>query len=203
MLERALPGAAHRDLVAAYRESAVRSEAIPTHVNIRFGPDSGLPFLRPSGVTLKDGELISWDVGLVLDQYHADTARCASIGAPADERGARYYAALVAGQQAAIAAIEPGVAAATLHERAIETVRAEGIPHYERIHSGHGIGLATYDDPLLAPGSDAAIEPGMVLCVETPYYELGLGSPIVEDTVLVTGDGVEYLTHHPRDLVAL
>ncbi len=31
----------------------------------------------------------------------------------------------------------------------------------------------------------------MVICVETPYYELGLGGLQVEDTMVVTKDGVE------------
>ena len=43
------------------------------------------------------------------------------------------------------------------------------------------------------PTSKEVLEEGMVLCVETPYYELGFAGLQVEDTVRVTRDGVESL----------
>ncbi len=50
-----------------------------------------------------------------------------------------------------------------------------GIPQYKRHHVGHGIGLEIYEPPMLVPHSDFELQPGMVLCVETPYYELEWG----------------------------
>ena len=75
----------------------------------------------------------------------------------------------------------------------METVRREGLPHYRRNHVGHGIGLDGYDVPNLTPESREVLEEGMVLSVETPYYELGFAGLQVEDTVRVTRDGVESL----------
>ena len=40
----------------------------------------------------------------------------------------------------------------------------------------------------------------MVLCVETPYYEVGWGGMMVEDMIVIRGDGKESLTHMPREL---
>ena len=45
------------------------------------------------------------------------------------------------------------------------------------------------------------LEAGMVLEVETPYYEPGFGGIQVEDTVLVTATGYEMLTSRDRELV--
>ena len=42
--------------------------------------------------------------------------------------------------------------------------------------------------------AEAILAPGMVLCVETPYYELGWGGTMVEDTAIVTETGHELLT---------
>jgi Xaa-Pro dipeptidase len=78
-------------------------------------------------------------------------------------------------------------------QRLVDTVRREGIPHYQRSHVGHGIGVDGYDPPNLGPGGDTALEENMVLCVETPYYELGFAGLQVEDMVRVTRDGVESL----------
>lgn len=68
---------------------------------------------------------------------------------------------------------------------------------------GHGIGLETYDPPLLAPGDHTKLEAGMVLDIETPYYEIGLGALHVEDTFVVTDDGVELRTSIPRSMQEL
>ena len=73
----------------------------------------------------------------------------------------------------------------------VETVRREGIGHYQRSHVGHGIGLDGYDAPNIAPSSTDVFEEGMVICVETPYYEMGFAGLQVEDTLVVTRDGVE------------
>jgi Xaa-Pro aminopeptidase len=40
----------------------------------------------------------------------------------------------------------------------------------------------------------------MVFAVETPFYGADLGPIMLEDLVLVTADGPEYLTHLPRTL---
>ena len=40
----------------------------------------------------------------------------------------------------------------------------------------------------------------MVLCLETPFYEIGWGGMMVEDTVLVTADGNRRLTQSDRTL---
>ena len=70
-------------------------------------------------------------------------------------------------------------------------MRREGIPHYQRSHVGHGIGLDGYDAPNIAPSNSEVFEEGMVICVETPYYEMGFAGLQVEDTMVITKDGVD------------
>ena len=84
-------------------------------------------------------------------------------------------------------------------------MRETGIPHYGRQHVGHGIGLGLggYDRPTIAPGDHTALEADMVLCIETPYYEMGWGSVQVEDMIVVTEDGYRRLTSVPRHLQVL
>jgi Xaa-Pro aminopeptidase len=68
---------------------------------------------------------------------------------------------------------------------------------------GHGIGLETYDPPTLNAATATPLEPGMVFCVETPYYEHGWGGVQVEDAVEVTPGGARMLTRAPDELQAL
>ncbi|MCA1648671.1 MAG: aminopeptidase P family protein, partial [Chloroflexi bacterium] len=73
-------------------------------------------------------------------------------------------------------------------------VRDNGIPQFARTHVGHGIGLEVYDIPLLAPTDSTPIEDGMVVQIETPYYELGWAGIQPEDTVVATPSGGKNMT---------
>jgi Xaa-Pro aminopeptidase len=86
---------------------------------------------------------------------------------------------------------------------AVAATREGGMAHYERHHVGHGIGLEPYDPPTINATTSTPLEPGMVFCVETPYYEHGWGGVQVEDAVVVTADGTRRLTRSSQDLVVL
>jgi len=96
--------------------------------------------------------------------------------------------------------MRPGIAAKDVFAAAMEASRESGIPHYRRHHVGHGVGLDTYDAPLLDATTETPLEPGMVFEIETPYYELGFGGLQVEDTVVITEDGCRLLTRSSREL---
>jgi len=51
--------------------------------------------------------------------------------------------------------------------------------------------------PSLCADESMTIEPGMVINVETPYYEVGWGGIQLEDTLVVREDGVEFLSDLP------
>ncbi len=57
-----------------------------------------------------------------------------------------------------------------------------------------------YERPVVAPGWETALEPGMVFCFETPFYEIGWGGMMVEDAIVVTEDGADVLTVSDRSL---
>jgi Xaa-Pro dipeptidase len=86
---------------------------------------------------------------------------------------------------------------------AVEDIRSHGISDYERHHVGHGIGRECFEFPRLAPGVHAVLSSGMVLCVETPYYELGWGGMMTEDTVVITENGTTRLTTSSSELIVL
>ena len=55
--------------------------------------------------------------------------------------------------------------------------------------------------PILNEATTTTLEAGMVLEVETPYYEVGFGGLQVEDTILVTEEGHRRLTSTTSKLV--
>jgi Xaa-Pro dipeptidase len=185
-------GATERDLAVAFHETTIRAGALPVLGCIGTGPRSALPNAQPSDRVLRRGDVIRFDVGGRYRHYRADIARIACVGEPSPKVAA-YHRAIRAGLLRAYEIMKPGVRCADVFHAVMETVRGEGLAHYQRNHVGHGIGLDGYDAPNLTPGSPEVLEEGMVLSVETPYYELGFGGLQVEDMVHVTRDGVESL----------
>ena len=197
-------GMAEREMALAFEAAQVRRGAQPNIGHVGFGRSGALGMLNFPEDRLRRGDLIRFDVGCIYRGYASDTARTFAFDRPPD-KALKYYDATLAGADRAIAMIKPGVTAAEVFHAAVEAVRRAGIPHYRRQHVGHGIGvgLAGYDPPLLAPGDGTVLEPGMVLEVETPYYELGMGGLQVEDTVLVTEEGCRVVTTLGRRLEIL
>jgi Xaa-Pro aminopeptidase len=65
---------------------------------------------------------------------------------------------------------------------------------------GHGIGIELDELPVLT-GSSLELEPGMVFALEPKFALPGLGAIGIENTWVVTQDGVERLTHASEELV--
>ena len=76
---------------------------------VASGPRSSWAHARPSSKPLAKNELVVLDHGAILRGYCSDMTRTVHVGAR--RKGARLYAAVLEAQQAAKAAIRPGVTA--------------------------------------------------------------------------------------------
>lgn len=196
----ARPGSTERELAAIVAHTMVESGLEPRFVVVTSGPRSALADAFATDRPIARGDLVRFDVGGTLDGYWSDIGRTAVVGPPGD-RQRRFYDAILRGEQAELDLAAPGVPASEVFRRAVEVVTAEGGPApYRRQHCGHGIGLTTYEPPIVRPGDDGLLRPGMVFCFETPYYEVGWGGMMVEDTLVVTEDGCRMLTGRARGL---
>ena len=71
----------------------------------------------------------------------------------------------------------------------------------ELLHrTGHGFGLGNHEGPWVAEGSDEVLQENMIISVEPGIYISKTGGVRHSDTVLVTKDGHDLLTHYPSDL---
>jgi len=191
-LAAARPGITEREMLRVFQRTTVEHDANPVTNCIGFGDRSAMSNVQPSDRALRRGDTMRFDVGCRYRHYRSDISRTGFFGDPPAKLLA-YYRALQKGVLCAYDIIKPGRRVTDLFDRVVDTVRREGIPHYRRSHVGHGIGVDGYDPPNLGPGCDAALEENMVLCVETPYYELGFAGLQVEDMLRVTRDGAESL----------
>lgn len=152
---------------------------------------------------LHAGDLIRYEGGGTYEGYWADSGRTASIGVPSD-RARTYVRALKAGAELAQELIRPGATGEEICTKVLEAIRRSGIPNFPDANVwGHGIGLHLNEAPRLRAGVPGTLEPGMVICFETPYFELGWGGLQVEDTYLITETGNEIMTFADRDLLVV
>jgi Xaa-Pro aminopeptidase len=189
-LDIAREGKTEMDLARAFHCKTIEEGGLPVLGCIGVGDRGAMTNVQPNETRIKRGAVIRFDVGGRYRHYRADIARNGIIGEP-DQKTVRYHNAICVGMYKAIDMIKPGVKVADVFDAAVEAVRREGIPHYQRSHIGHGIGLDGYDAPNIAPSNGESFEEGMVICVETPYYEMGYAGLQVEDTMVVTRDGID------------
>ncbi|WP_197373265.1 M24 family metallopeptidase [Mycolicibacterium baixiangningiae] len=199
----ATTGVTQAELATEFRAAVAREGGLLRIDSVSIGPATVFGNANVPASVLTAGALLRFDVGAVYRGYQSDLSRCFSLG-ECEPKMKRYGEAVIAGQQAALNLLRPGVRAAEVFSAAVAETRRAGIPHYDRTHVGHGIGMiGGYDAPLLAPQDTHVIEEGMVLCVETPYYEFGFGGVQIEDMVVVTAAGWEPLSMLPRQFGTL
>jgi Xaa-Pro aminopeptidase/Xaa-Pro dipeptidase len=202
------PGASERSIAggieAAMRTAGYERSAFDTIV--ASGPNAALPHYRAGDRLLAAGDLVVLDFGGVLDGYCCDLTRTVSIGAPSPQ-ARQVYDAVLDAQRAAIAAVKPGVDAASVDMAARAVLEERGLGEAFGHGTGHGLGLDVHEEPRIARARadvpNVPLEPGMVFTIEPGAYLPGWGGVRIEDDVLVTASGCEILTPIPRDLLAL
>lgn len=195
-------GVSEREMLREFNACLAKHDTAPVVGCIGFGTRSAMINVQPSDRKLKRGDLIRFDVGGRYRHYRSDMSRGASLGEP-PRRIAEYYRAVEQGVLRGHEIIKPGLKVSDLFKEVVATVRKAGIPHFKRSHVGHGIGVDGYDPPNIAESSTLVLEENMVVCVETPYYELGFAGVQVEDMIRVTKNGAESLMTLPTALRVL
>ena len=167
----------------------------------------------PGKRILKDGDIISIDVGIISDGYYSDTAFTVGLGAISDE----LKKLLTVAQTSLQKGIEQAVVDNHLSDisSAIQTYVESHDFSVVRDFVGHGIGKALHEDPEIPnfglPHMGPVLKEGMVFAIE-PMVNLGTwqtktledgwtvvtkdGKPSAhfEHTVAITKKGPEILT---------
>jgi Xaa-Pro aminopeptidase len=168
------------------------------------GPNGASPHHDLSDRVIEVGDPVVVDIGgTTADGYCSDSTRTYLAGGAPDPEFAEYYAVLLAAQEAGVAAVRPGVTAESVDAVTRRVIADAGYGEAFVHRTGHGIGIATHEDPYLVAGSRVALEPGMAFSVEPGIYLPGRHGARIEDIVVVTDDGVERLNRRPRELAVL
>lgn len=182
--------------VAAELEHAARlagAEAMSFDTIVASGERSALPHGRASMAKLPKRGFVTLDFGVVLDGYCSDMTRTVHLG-KALEGEREVYDAVLEAQEAAVAAVAPGVTSGDVDEAARSVLRRAGLDKYFSHSTGHGVGLEIHEGPRLAAKQKQVLEQGMVITIEPGAYMPGKFGLRIEDMVLVTAASGEVLT---------
>jgi Xaa-Pro aminopeptidase len=182
--------------VAATLEYAARlagAEGMSFETIVASGVRSSLPHGRATAAKLPKRGFVTLDFGVILDGYLSDMTRTVHMGkAMPGERDV--YDSVLEAQEAAVAAVAPGVTAGEVDEAARSVLRRVKLDKYFSHSTGHGVGLEIHEGPRLAAKQKQVLEQGMVITIEPGVYMPGRFGLRIEDMVLVTARGGEVLT---------
>ncbi|MBW3663981.1 MAG: Xaa-Pro peptidase family protein [Actinobacteria bacterium] len=185
-------------LEAAMLERGAEDRAF--HTIVASGPNSAIPHHRAGERPFAKGDLVKVDFGARLDGYHADCTRTFALGDPLPEL-VDVHAIVVRAQAAAVAAVVDGVESKAVDAACRDIIEEAGYGERFVHGTGHGVGLAIHEAPLLGSEATGTLRRGMTITVEPGIYLPGLGGVRIEDTVVVADDGPpEVLTATPPDL---
>ena len=158
----------------------------------------------PGGRVLREGDVVSVDVGATVNGFHADSAFTVGVGAISDEAQRLVDTtreSLATGISRARAGGRVGDISAAVQQYAES--RGYGVV---RQYVGHGIGRALHEDPQVPnygrAGRGPALRPGMTLAIE-PMLNLGTWETVQLDDgwTVATADGE--LSAHFEDTIAI
>jgi methionyl aminopeptidase len=214
------PGVSTRELDAA-AERFIRSQgAEPAFKGYRgfpgsicASPNSMVVHGIPGPYKLSRGDLLSVDVGVVLDGWVADAARTFPVG-PVSPIATKLLRSTEAALHEAVTQVRPGNRLSDISHAVQKRVEADGFSVVRSL-VGHGIGRNMHEDPQIPnfgdPGKGPRLEEGMVLAIEPMvtagrhtvrvgddgwaiYAQDGSLAAHFEFTVAVTAEGPRVLT---------
>lgn len=174
------------------------------------GPNSTVLHHWENRRQTEEGDLVVMDIGAEYRGYSADVTRTIPINGTFSPAQREIYGIVLDAQNAAIAAVKPGVTIRDIHNVARGIIEEAGYGDYFTHSTSHFLGLDTHD---VAAGYRSPLEPGMVITVEPgiyirenadvdkKYWNIGVR---IEDDVLVTENGHRVLSQMaPREMAEI
>lgn len=143
----------------------------------------------------------------IINGYNVDCTRVFCLGKPSATLEKAHRAALDI-QNEIVKIGKPGVLCSELYEFALKMAEELGYGEYfmglgadKAAFIGHGVGLELDELPVLTSRHQYPLEEGMVFALEPKILLPGIGVAGVENTVLVTAQGLEKLNLHPEEVI--
>ncbi|HEU4671674.1 MAG TPA: M24 family metallopeptidase [Candidatus Limnocylindrales bacterium] len=210
------PGCTEREL-ALRLEWLMRTrgaDALAFDVACLFGPEAALPHGSPGDRPIAPGSVLLFDFGAQVDGYRSDMTRTLFVGEPS-AIDLSLYELVARAQAAAMAAVSTAVegnarplpSGRAIDAVARQVVEASGYGPRFGHGTGHGIGLATHEEPRLSRTAteDVPLPSPTVFSIEPGVYLEGETGVRIEDLVAIDAEAhaARVLTRFPREILVV
>ena len=199
-----LAEAAHRDLPTAWRPATCPA--------VFTGPDTAQAHYSPTGRTVEPGHVLNMDFGVKVEGYCSDMQRTFYVLAPGEATAPddvmKGFRTIVRAVEESKQAMKPGVEGRTIDAVARSIIVEAGYAEFPHA-LGHQVGRFAHDGTaLLGPAWEKyarkpfqKLEEGMVFTIEPRLTVPGRGVVTIEEMVVVTREGAEWLGRPQKDIV--
>lgn len=197
------PGLTEREVAREIERYMVErgAEGLAFDSIVASGPNAALPHAIPSDRVLALGEPITIDMGARYAGYCSDMTRTVCLGEPGPQ-GQEIYDLVLKAQEACEAGLRPGMNGKQADALTRDVIAEAGHGDHYLHSTGHGLGLEIHEDPRLSKfAEDSVLEPGMLITIEPGVYLAGWGGVRIEDTAVVTDDGIRVLTRSHKGFI--
>jgi Xaa-Pro aminopeptidase len=213
------PGHSERDIAAFVNAEFERREIEPAWhpascPSVFAGPNTAEAHYPPTDRKIEPGHVVSMDMGTKSDGYCSDLQRTFYVleedETAAPEEVARAFSVLTDAMELAVAAVKPGVAGVVADTACREHLIANGYKEWPA-GLGHQVGRYAHDGTaLIGPAWEKygqkvhqPLEAGMVFTIEPRISVPGRGVVTVEDMIIVTNTGADYISTPQRELILI
>jgi Xaa-Pro aminopeptidase len=196
------PGVTEQKLAMQLEELIKREgcKTLPFSAIVASGPMSALPHAQPTHRRLKKGDLVVFDWGGECEGYYSDMTRTILIKNNNISRQKELYYTVLEAQKRAIHSAKAGIKSARIDAAARDYINDEGFEDFFGHGTGHGVGLAVHEKPVVSWRNKEVIKENMIFTVEPGIYLPGFGGVRIEDMVAAGKEKAEILTSLPKKL---
>ena len=177
-----------------------RCDGISFDTIVASGENTSKPHATPGNRKIENSDIITIDMGCIVNGYCSDMTRTIFVGEPTNEMK-KVYNLVLSCQKAAEEQYKDGASTKQISLMVENNFKLYG---YDLIHAlGHGVGLEIHEPPVISYKSDSLLRTNMVVTNEPGIYIPGKFGVRIEDTVQITKFGCINLTNSEKNYIII